>query len=115
MPLPASCHTAVVGAYFLEGQAPIADLEGLVRKALVAKGLAVRGTSAGSPAGRQAGLGPCQPPGTGQRPDPGMELTKRRLRLPTKSVHAWDWGFGHLAGSGPPVRRKVEKRQSTQA
>lgn len=45
----ASCHTASVGRYVLEGHVPAADLTALLRQAPAAVGLAVPGMPAGSP------------------------------------------------------------------
>lgn len=45
----ASCHTAKVGGYLLEGHVPAADIERLLRERPKAMGLAVPGMPAGSP------------------------------------------------------------------
>jgi Cu/Ag efflux protein CusF len=45
----ASCHTATVGGYVLEGHVPAADLERLLASKPVALGLAVPGMPVGSP------------------------------------------------------------------
>ncbi len=44
-----SCHTAIVGAYAIEGHVPAADIKRLLRERPDAKGLAVPGMVAGSP------------------------------------------------------------------
>lgn len=45
----ASCHTAVVGGYAVEGHVPPADVKRLLQERPVAAGLAVPGMPAGSP------------------------------------------------------------------
>jgi hypothetical protein len=45
----ASCHTAEVGGYFVEGHVPAADIQRLLREKPKAKGLVVPGMPAGSP------------------------------------------------------------------
>lgn len=45
----ASCHTAEVGGYFIEGHVPAADVQRLLREKPKAKGLVVPGMPAGSP------------------------------------------------------------------
>ncbi|WP_373699502.1 DUF411 domain-containing protein [Neisseria dentiae] len=45
----ASCHTATVGRYVLEGHVPAADVRRLLREKPVAVGLAVPGMPIGSP------------------------------------------------------------------
>ena len=45
----ASCHTAIVGGYAIEGHVPAADIKRLLREGTKAKGLAVPGMVAGSP------------------------------------------------------------------
>ncbi len=45
----ASCHTAVVGGYTIEGHVPAADIKRLLRERTKAKGLAVPGMVVGSP------------------------------------------------------------------
>jgi hypothetical protein len=50
----ASCHTAVVGGYSLEGHVPAADVKRLLKEKPNAKGLAVPGMPIGSP-GMEAG------------------------------------------------------------
>jgi hypothetical protein len=45
----ASCHTAEVGGYFIEGHVPAADIARLLRERPAAKGLAVPGMPLGSP------------------------------------------------------------------
>lgn len=45
----ASCHTAEVAGYFIEGHVPADDIARLLRERPVAKGLAVPGMPLGSP------------------------------------------------------------------
>ena len=45
----ASCHTAVVGGYALEGHVPAAEIQRLLKEKPKAKGLSVPGMPAGSP------------------------------------------------------------------
>ena len=45
----ASCHTALVGGYVVEGHVPIADIERLLRERPAISGLAVPGMPIGSP------------------------------------------------------------------
>lgn len=45
----ASCHTAHVGGYFIEGHVPASDVQRLLRERPDAKGLAVPGMPMGSP------------------------------------------------------------------
>jgi len=45
----ASCHTAEVGGYFIEGHVPAADIARLLRERPTARGLAVPGMPLGSP------------------------------------------------------------------
>jgi hypothetical protein len=45
----ASCHTATVGGYSIEGHVPAADIQRLLREKPRAKGLAVPGMPMGSP------------------------------------------------------------------
>ena len=45
----ASCHTAFVGDYVIEGHVPAADIQRLIADAPKARGLAVPGMPAGSP------------------------------------------------------------------
>lgn len=45
----ASCHTAVVAGYLIEGHVPAADVKRLLREKTRVKGLAVPGMVAGSP------------------------------------------------------------------
>lgn len=45
----ASCHTAEVGGYFIEGHVPAADIVRLLRERPAARGLAVPGMPLGSP------------------------------------------------------------------
>jgi hypothetical protein len=44
-----SCHTAIVGAYAIEGHVPAADIKRLLRERTKATGLAVPGMVVGSP------------------------------------------------------------------
>jgi hypothetical protein len=44
-----SCHTAVVGGYFIEGHVPAADIRRLLAQRPAARGLAVPGMPLGSP------------------------------------------------------------------
>lgn len=48
-PSLASCHTAEVGGYFIEGHVPAADIQRLLREHRRGRGLAVPGMPAGSP------------------------------------------------------------------
>ncbi len=48
-PSLASCHTAFVGDYVIEGHVPANDIHRLIVEAPKAKGLSVRGMPAGSP------------------------------------------------------------------
>jgi hypothetical protein len=54
----ASCHTAVVGGYAIEGHVPASDIRRLLRERPKVTGLAVPGMVAGSPGMEQ---GPPQP------------------------------------------------------
>jgi hypothetical protein len=45
----ASCHTAVVGAYAIEGHVPASDIDRLVRERPAARALSAPGMPAGSP------------------------------------------------------------------
>ena len=45
----ASCHTAHIGSYIIEGHVPVADIERLLKEKPKALGLAVPGMVAGSP------------------------------------------------------------------
>lgn len=54
----ASCHTAVVGRYAIEGHVPVSDIERLVREAPAAFALAAPGMPAGSPGMEAAGREP---------------------------------------------------------
>lgn len=50
VPAPmASCHTAEVGGYFVEGHVPAADIQRLLTQRPAIRGLAVPGMPAGSP------------------------------------------------------------------
>ncbi len=44
-----SCHTAVIGGYFVEGHVPAADIRKLLRERPKARGIAVPGMPIGSP------------------------------------------------------------------
>ena len=44
-----SCHTAVIGAYLVEGHVPAADVKQLLARKLAVRGLAVPGMPIGSP------------------------------------------------------------------
>ncbi|TDR38338.1 hypothetical protein DFR29_12110 [Tahibacter aquaticus] len=48
-PAMASCHTAEVGGYFVEGHVPAADIRRLLTQRPAVRGLAVPGMPAGSP------------------------------------------------------------------
>ena len=52
----ASCHTAVVGGYAIEGHVPAADVKRLLRERPKAAGIAVPGMAQGSP-GMEQGRG----------------------------------------------------------
>jgi hypothetical protein len=54
----AGCHTAVVGAYAIEGHVPAADVERLLRQRPAAVALAAPGMPAGSPGMEAAGRQP---------------------------------------------------------
>ncbi|MDH4191368.1 MAG: DUF411 domain-containing protein [Betaproteobacteria bacterium] len=54
----ASCHTAVIAGYAIEGHVPAADIKRLLRERPKVKGLAVPGMVTGSPGMEQ---GPAQP------------------------------------------------------
>jgi hypothetical protein len=45
----ASCHTAVVDGYVIEGHVPVADVQRLLRERPAVRGLAVPGMPTGSP------------------------------------------------------------------
>ena len=51
----ASCHTAVVGGYSIEGHVPAADVKRLLRERPKATGIAVPGMVQGSPGMEQGG------------------------------------------------------------
>jgi hypothetical protein len=51
----ASCHTAVVGDYVVEGHVPAADIRRLLEKRPLARGLAVPGMPASAPGMETAG------------------------------------------------------------
>ena len=55
-----SCHTAVVGGYFIEGHVPAADIQRLLTEKPKARGLTVPGMVLGSP-GMEAPTGDVQP------------------------------------------------------
>ena len=44
-----SCHTAVIGGYFVEGRVPASDIRKLLRERPKARGIAVPGMPIGSP------------------------------------------------------------------
>lgn len=54
----AGCHTAVAGAYAIEGHVPAADVERLLRERPTAVALAAPGMPAGSPGMEAAGRQP---------------------------------------------------------
>lgn len=54
----AGCHTAVAGAYAIEGHVPAADVERLLRERPMAVALAAPGMPAGSPGMEAAGRQP---------------------------------------------------------
>lgn len=54
----ASCHTAFVGGYFIEGHVPAGDVERLLAEQPEAGGLAAPGMPAGSPGMEAAGSEP---------------------------------------------------------
>ena len=54
----ASCHTAVVGRYAVEGHVPAADVERLLRERPAARALTAPGMPAGSPGMEAAGREP---------------------------------------------------------
>lgn len=56
----ASCHTAVVGAYAVEGHVPASDVDRLLRERPAARALSVPGMPAGSPGMEAAGREPYQ-------------------------------------------------------
>jgi len=51
----ASCHTAIVGGYSIEGHVPAADIKRLLRERPKATGIAVPGMVQGSPGMEQGG------------------------------------------------------------
>ena len=55
-----SCHTAIVGGYFIEGHVPAADIQRLLAERPAARGLAVPGMVMGSP-GMEVPSGEVQP------------------------------------------------------
>jgi len=70
----ASCHTAVVGGYAIEGHVPAADIQRLLRERPKVRGLAVPGMVAGSPGMEQ---GPPQPYATIAFDDRGSRIFMR--------------------------------------
>lgn len=70
----ASCHTAVVGGYAIEGHVPAADVQKLLRERPKLRGLAVPGMVAGSPGMEQ---GPPQPYATLAFDDRGSRIFMR--------------------------------------
>ncbi|ALJ10027.1 MAG: DUF411 domain-containing protein [Caulobacteraceae bacterium] len=56
----ASCHTAVVGAYAVEGHVPAGDIDRLLRERPTARALSAPGMPAGSPGMEAAGREPYQ-------------------------------------------------------
>ncbi len=54
----ASCHTAVVGTYAIEGHVPAGDVERLLRERPAARALSAPGMPAGSPGMEAAGREP---------------------------------------------------------
>lgn len=54
----ASCHTAVAGAYVIEGHVPAGDVDRLLRERPAAKGLSAPGMPPGSPGMEAAGREP---------------------------------------------------------
>lgn len=54
----ASCHTAVVGAYAIEGHVPAGDVDRLLRERPAARALSALGMPAGSPGMEAAGREP---------------------------------------------------------
>ena len=54
----ASCHTAVVGAYAVEGHVPAGDVDRLLRERPAARALSAPGMPAGSPGMEAAGREP---------------------------------------------------------
>lgn len=59
-PRMASCHTAEIDGYFIEGHVPIEDINRLLRERPKAKGITVPGMPAGSP-GMETPSGEVQP------------------------------------------------------
>jgi hypothetical protein len=55
-----SCHTAIVGGYFIEGHVPAADIQRLLTERPKARGLTVPGMALGSP-GMEVPTGEVQP------------------------------------------------------
>ena len=51
----ASCHTAVIGGYAIEGHVPAREIKRLLTEKPKARGLAVAGMPAGSPGMEQGG------------------------------------------------------------
>lgn len=67
----ASCHTAVIAGYAIEGHVPAADVQKLLRERPKVRGLAVPGMVAGSPG---MDLGPAQPYATLAFDDRGSRI-----------------------------------------
>jgi hypothetical protein len=59
-PAGGSCHTAIVGGYFIEGHVPAADIQRLLSERPAARGLTVPGMVVGSP-GMEVPSGEVQP------------------------------------------------------
>lgn len=59
-PAGGSCHTAIVGGYFIEGHVPAADIRRLLTERPAARGLTVPGMVVGSP-GMETPSGDVQP------------------------------------------------------
>jgi hypothetical protein len=70
----ASCHTALVGGYAIEGHVPAADIQRLLRERPKVRGLAVPGMVVGSPGMEQ---GPPQPYATLAFDDRGSRIFAR--------------------------------------
>ena len=70
----ASCHTAVVAGYAIEGHVPASDIQRLLRERPKVRGLAVPGMVAGSPGMEQ---GPPQPYATLAFDDRGSRIFAR--------------------------------------
>jgi hypothetical protein len=70
----ASCHTALVGGYAIEGHVPASDIQRLLRERPKVRGLAVPGMVVGSPGMEQ---GPPQPYATLAFDDRGSRIFAR--------------------------------------